>query len=84
MLPGFLQGLEVNLFHLVQGRRHPLCFLRVFVLHQIAQNGGDDLPRYAIAVFEPAAGYFFSARGEFLPQFINFLLRPAVHEERNG
>ncbi len=35
LLIGFLQGLDVNLFHLKHGFRHSLRFLRVLVLHHL-------------------------------------------------
>src|SRR5260370_38625674 len=46
--------------------------------------GRNDLPGHAVFVCHPAALLFFSALGELLPEFIDFLLRLAIHGERYG
>ena len=66
------------------GVHDSLGFLRVFVLHEFAQDGGNDLPGEAEFVFQPAALDFLTADGEFLPIVIDFLLRLAIDDEGEG
>src|ERR1019366_6741461 len=47
------------------------------------EGGRDDLPRQAKLVLEPAAATLAAARGELFPEFIDFFLRLALHEQRD-
>src|SRR5205807_387347 len=60
-----------------------LGFRRVLVVEQPAQCGGNDLPRHAVSVGQPAAAVFLAVGGQLLPQRVDFLLGLAVDEERD-
>ena len=42
---------------------------------------GDDLPRHAKLVCEPAALHFLATVAELVPVVVDFFLRLAVHDE---
>src|SRR5205085_12099070 len=50
--------------------------------HHIAKNGRDDLPRHAVAIFEPAAGLGFAASEQRVPVPVDLCLVVAVHDQR--
>src|ERR1700730_12142454 len=81
---GLLQFLDVELDHFEHGVHHAFRLICVLVLQQLTQNSRDDLPRHPELVPEPAALLRFPAPGELSPQVIDFLLRLAIHQERNG
>src|SRR6266576_6513505 len=54
LVVGLLQAFDVELLHLHQCLHHPVGFFGVFVCQQLAQHSGNDLPRQAILVREPA------------------------------
>src|SRR5260370_41730679 len=70
-----LQGGDVELAHLQQ-RFHHLCRAPRFrVAHHLAQRGGDDLPRDAEPILEPAARSFLATGAEPRPDLIELILR---------
>src|SRR5215472_1485969 len=71
LLIGLPQTGDFDLVHLQHGLHHPLRLGGVFVLHQLAQRRGDDLPRESVFIFQPAASFLDAARGELLPQLID-------------
>src|ERR1700675_3454509 len=77
-----LQAFYVNFVHLQHCLHDPSSFLSIFVLQHFSESRGNDLPRQAILVLQPAASLFFSAFRELLPQLVYFLLCLTVHEER--
>ena len=79
-----LQCFDVNFVHLEHRLHDPLRFFLVLVIEQLAQNRGNNLPRHAEFIFQPAAFRFFPASGKLLPEVINFILSSATDEERNG
>ena len=48
-----------------------------------AQPGGDDLPRQAVPVLQPAALALFAAVGELVPVVVDLVLVGAVDQERD-
>src|SRR5262249_52375170 len=54
-LIGLLQLFDLDFAHLQNGLRHAIRFLSVLVLHHLADVRGNDLPRNAEFVPEPAA-----------------------------
>src|SRR6185436_3782956 len=56
----------------------------VATTEQATKRFGDDLPRQAVFVLEPAATTGCAVRGELVPVVIDLLLRLAPHEERDG
>src|SRR5207237_775640 len=78
---GLLQTFDVQLLHLHHGLHDPVRLLRILVSQQLAQHGGNDLPRQPELVLEPAALVFRSTGGQLLPQLVHFLLRLAVYEQ---
>src|SRR5262249_19307825 len=80
-LDGFVcsrQLRDVELVHLHQGIHHAPRPCRVLVLQQPLEAHGDDLPRQAEFVFQPAALTRLSARGELPPELVELLLGLAV------
>src|SRR5215470_5775061 len=77
------QRLDVDLLHLEHRRHQPLRPRRVLVADQLDQRRGDHLPRDAELVSEPAALDFLAAGGELRPEVVDFLLRLAVHHQRD-
>src|SRR5207253_2106506 len=67
--------------HLRHGLHDPVRLLRILASQQLAQHGGNDLPRQPELVLEPAALVFRSTGGQLLPQLVHFLLRLAVYEQ---
>ncbi len=84
LLIRLLQDLDVQLGHLEHGRHHAFRFRGILVLQHRAQDSGNDLPGHSESVLEPAALLCFATLGELGPQLIDFLLRLAVNEERDG
>jgi hypothetical protein len=84
LLRGLLQFFDVELCHLEHGLHDAIRFFVVFVVQQFAQNRRNDLPRHTKPVLEPAAAALLSSGGKFLPKVVNFLLRLATYEKRNG
>src|ERR1700732_909469 len=82
MLVGALEPGDVDLLHLHHRPHDGLRFRGVVILKQTPQGSGDDLPRYAEFVLEPAAALLLAAGGELLPQRVDFGLARAVDEER--
>src|SRR5689334_3553928 len=78
-----LESGDVDLHHLQQGVHHALRLRGVFVLEQTEQGSGDDLPRHAELVCQPAALHFYPTGRELLPILVDFRLRLAVHDERD-
>src|SRR5881394_419656 len=78
---GLLQAVDVELLHLHHGLHDPVRLFRILVSQELAEHGGNDLPRDAELVLEPAALVFGSTGGQLLPQLVHFLLRLAVHEQ---
>src|SRR5512135_2281010 len=76
---------DVELLHLQQGRHDSLAPARVSIGHHVRQGGGQDLPRYAESVFEPAAllRRFIAAGAEAVPVVVQLLLGIATHLERD-
>src|SRR4051794_37465296 len=80
------RGLEcpdVELRHPHQGVQHALRPIAVRPREELRQDGGDDLPRQAVAVLEPPALPPRAARRQLLPQPVQLLLRLAVHRQRH-
>ena len=78
------QRFDVDLLHLEHCVHHAFGFFRILVVQHVDQNRRNDLPRHAEFVLEPAArGFFAAIGGEFLPKIIHFVLRFAVHDERD-
>src|SRR5712671_6347174 len=50
----------------------------------LPRNGGNDLPRQAVFIFEPTASFLSPAVGKLVPQLVDLLLRLTAHKERNG
>src|SRR5439155_17674756 len=63
---GLLQAFDIDLGHLQHRLHDPVCLGGVFVPQQLAQNSGNDLPRQAILVVEPAALVFPAACRELV------------------
>src|ERR1700720_1175692 len=82
MLVGALEPGDVDLLHLHHRPHDGLRFRGVVIPKQTPQGSGDDLPRYAELVLEPAAALLLAAGGELLPQRVDFALSLAVDEER--
>ena len=68
LVVGLLQSVYVKFVHFEHGFPDAFCFLGIFVLHEFAEDGWDDLPRESELVFQPTAAAFFSAFGELLPE----------------
>src|SRR3954468_22126952 len=79
-----LQGADVELRHAHQGGQDALR--PAGVGQELRQDGGDDLPRQAEAVLEPAAllGRGVAAGPELLPVAVDLVLRGARDLERDG
>ena len=75
------QGCNVEFLHLKEGLCYPRYFLPVPVLQQLGQDGGDDLPRHAVLVIEPAALVRLAALGEFFPKTIDLFPSFAADDE---
>src|SRR5580704_6041427 len=69
-----LQTLYVNFVHCQHGGADAGRSLRIFVLHELAKDRGDDLPGQAVFVLEPAATALFAAVGKLVPEFVDFFL----------
>src|SRR4029079_8713862 len=52
--------------------------------HHLEHHSGDDLPRNAVAVFQPPARLRLSALEKRVPVAIDFRLILAIHYERNS
>src|SRR5439155_436365 len=65
------------------GPHRPVGLRGILVSQHLAQDGGNDLPRQAILVLQPAALIFSPAGQQLLPQLVHFLLCLAVHEQRD-
>ena len=78
------QSRNVDLAHLQHGLHDPVRFRVILILQHFAQNRRDNLPRHPEFVFQPAATARFTSGREFLPQLINFVLRPAIDEKGDG
>lgn len=81
---GLLQHLNVKFFHFEKRLGHSRQSLSVFILEHLVHCRGNNLPRDAIFIFQPAALLRLWICGKLSPVVINFLLRLAVHHERNG
>ena len=79
-----LQVVNHDLVHLHHSLHDRTRFDRVGITHQFAEGFGDDLPGQAELIFEPAAAAFGAAFGKLFPQFVDFGLRVAADEERDG
>src|SRR6266566_3980265 len=79
-----LEGGEVELAHLQQGL-HDFCRVSGFrVAHHLPQYRGDNLPRHAEAILEPATRSVLSAFRQPCPQCIDLVLGLAGRDEREG
>src|SRR5216683_817589 len=79
-----LQHGEVELAHLQQGF-HDFCRVPRFrVSHHLPQSRGDDLPRHAESVLQPAARSFLSPVGQARPDLVDLFLGFAGRDKREG
>src|SRR2546423_247448 len=68
------QGGDIDLLHLQQRLHHAAGASRIFVAHQLAQSGRNDLPGETESVLEPPTLTLAAAvRGELAPVLIDFL-----------
>ena len=74
---------DVDLPHLEHRRHRPLGLLLVRVREQLDQPRGNDLPREAEAILQPAARAFLAALRERRPVAVDLLLVGAVDLERD-
>src|SRR5438093_11121092 len=80
---GLLEPFDVDLLHLEHRGHDAFRFFGILVLQHLRQDRRNDLPRHAEAILEPAALHFLAARGQLLPEMVHFLLRLAVHHQRD-
>ena len=78
-----LQDFELELGHLEHRGENALRLRWIFVLKHHDRGAGDDLPREAVAVFEPAALALAAALGKFFPEAVDLGLRVTVYDERD-
>src|SRR5207244_174183 len=78
------QPLDIELLHPQHRLQDFLGPPGIWIGHHLAQDSGDDLPRQSVFILQPAALYRFATLGELLPHPVHFLLRVAVHDERDG
>src|SRR5206468_7792137 len=76
----------LDLLHLKHGRHDPSGLCRIGVTEHPRQHVGNDLPREAVFVFEPAAllRAFVSTLRQFVPVVVDLFLRVATDLERDG
>lgn len=79
-LVGLFQSCNVEFLHLKEGLCYTRHSLLVTVLQHLGQDAGDDLPRHAVFVIEPAALVCLAALGKFYPKMIDLFLIFAVND----
>src|SRR6516225_9824245 len=78
-----LQFRDVELHHLQHGVASALDLGRVGIGHHLGPDLGDDLPRHAVAVLEPAAGFRLAAVEQRIPVAVDLGLIVTAHHERD-
>src|SRR5438105_3964572 len=69
---------------LQHGLHDALCLCKIFITKQFHQDIGNDLPRQAEFIFQPATLALFTSGRKLLPIFIDLLLRLAMDYKRDG
>jgi len=82
-LEGLTKLADVQLLHLENRAHHPLRLGAVAVQKHRGQRARNDLPRHAEFVGEPSAPIGLSAGAQPLPEFVDFVLRITVDDQRN-
>src|SRR5438477_12546278 len=73
---------DVELAHFEHSVRGALRLVPVGIRHHLAKHCRDDLPRHAVAIFEPAAGLGLPAGEQRIPVTVELCLIVAVHDQR--
>ena len=79
-----LELVDLDLPHLQHRRHDPLRLLLVWIGDQLDQALGDDLPRDAEPVLQPAARALLPTLGQRAPVGVDLFLALAVHLEGDG
>ena len=79
-----LQRWNVDFLHLEHRLHDPVRLVTIRIAQHLAENRRVHLPGQSVLVLEPSARTFLAARGELLPELVDFLLRLAIDRERDG
>src|SRR5664279_2695075 len=74
---------DVEFAHLEQGLHRSCGASRVRSTQELRKPSGNDLPREAVTILEPAAAAVFAASAELFPQSIDLPLICAIDGQGN-